>query len=482
MSLGYAEKLSFRADVGKVGMPELFDSDIDLQSKVEKLAELIRESRHMVVFTGAGISTSCGIPDFRGPKGIWTLQHEGRPMPKAETPFHQARPSLTHMALVELVRAKLLKFIISQNIDGLHLRSGVPRAQLAELHGNCFMEKCPSCRKEYLRDTEVETIGLKETGRRCVLANCGGKLIDTIVDWEDALPSTELYLAEKHSKEADLVLCLGTSLQITPACNLPLKALRSGGKLVIVNLQGTPKDKKATLLIHGRVDEVMAGVMKHLQRRIPPFVRIDRMIVSCSFSWTRRKSVRWLLRIASVQGQREPLHFLKCVEVMYPHRPDMKQGLLHEQPYVVRRETMKLKALDVLLKLHLGEGCMCSTVEIEHALNFEIIACKTPEINLETAMETLRVQAADDETCGRVAILETRDLPTSRGSAVEYAIVTSIFTHALAIKRERLDEHFSESKRGLENSIDFKEATCGNICRKNGAISQAYYRCNFIDQ
>ncbi|KHN31669.1 NAD-dependent deacetylase sirtuin-6 [Glycine soja] len=141
------------------------------------------------------------------------------------------------MALVELEKAGILKFVISQNVDGLHLRSGIPREKLAELHGNSFMETCPSCGEEYFRDFEVETIGLKETSRRCSVAKCGTRLKDTVLDWEDALPTKEMNPAEKHCKQADIVLCLGTSLQITPACNLPLKALRGGGKVVIVNLQ-----------------------------------------------------------------------------------------------------------------------------------------------------------------------------------------------------------------------------------------------------
>ncbi|MCO5577464.1 hypothetical protein L7F22_031296 [Adiantum nelumboides] len=210
MALGYAEKLSYREDIGKVGMPELFDSRDDLQSKVKELAKIIQESHHLVAFTGAGISTSCGIPDFRGPKGVWTLQHEGKPLPKSDLPFHQARPGITHMALVELHRRGILKFVISQNIDGLHLKSGIPRSCLAELHGSSFREVCSSCEKEYVRDFEVETIGLKETGRRCSVAGCGGKLKDTVLDWEDALPPEELVPAEKHCKEADVVLCLGT--------------------------------------------------------------------------------------------------------------------------------------------------------------------------------------------------------------------------------------------------------------------------------
>eukprot|EP01018_Ginkgo_biloba_P023113 Gb_02893 [translate_table: standard] len=337
MSLGYAEKLSYREDLGNVGMSELFDPPNLLQSKIEELAKLIGESKHLVAFTGAGISTSCGIPDFRGPTGIWTLQREGKPLPKAEMPFHRAMPGLTHMALAELEKAGILKFIISQNIDGLHLRSGIPREKLAELHGNSFREICSSCGKEYVRDFEVETIGLKETGRRCSDQNCGGKLKDTVLDWEDALPPKEMNPAEKHCKMADVIVCLGTSLQITPACNLPLKSVRAGGKLVIVNLQPTPKDKKAALLIHGQVDKVIAGVMQFLNHKIPPYVRVDLVQVSLSYPSKKKRSVKWKLRISSVHGNKAPLPFLQSVEVCFPDRPDLKAALLNKQPFSLMR-------------------------------------------------------------------------------------------------------------------------------------------------
>lgn len=137
------------------------------------------------------------------------------------------------------------------------------------------MEICPSCGVEYFRDFEVESVGLRETSRRCSNAVCGAKLKDTVLDWEDALPRKEMSPAERHCKMADIVLCLGTSLQITPACNLPLKCLRAGGKIVIVNLQKTPKDKKASMVIRGLVDKIIAGVMDILNLWIPPFVRID---------------------------------------------------------------------------------------------------------------------------------------------------------------------------------------------------------------
>ena len=227
MSLGYAEKLSYREDLGgQLGAPECFDSPEEVERKVEKLAELVRNANKIVAFTGAGISTSCGIPDFRGPSGIWTLQRAGKPLPRPKVSFAVARPSYTHAALINLMNAGKLTYIVSQNVDGLHLRSGCPREKIAELHGNCFSERCIKCNTEYIRDFEVETVGFKPTGRKCSIKGCGGKFHDHVLDWEDALPEDELEASERHSKEADLAICLGTSLQITPACNLPIKAIR----------------------------------------------------------------------------------------------------------------------------------------------------------------------------------------------------------------------------------------------------------------
>jgi mono-ADP-ribosyltransferase sirtuin 6 len=117
------------------------------------------------------------------------------------------------MALVQLQRAGILKFIISQNIDGLHLRSGIPRSQLAELHGNCFRETCSSCGKEYFRDFEVETLGCKPTGRRCSDPECGAKLIDTIVDWEVIFSSQKLSVKHQHHQMFDSTWFLYNTLK-----------------------------------------------------------------------------------------------------------------------------------------------------------------------------------------------------------------------------------------------------------------------------
>uniref|UniRef100_A0A3P9L7L3 protein acetyllysine N-acetyltransferase n=1 Tax=Oryzias latipes TaxID=8090 RepID=A0A3P9L7L3_ORYLA len=254
MSVNYAAGLSPYADKGVCGLPEKFDSPEELKEKVQTLAELVKESQYLVVHTGAGISTSAGIPDFRGPKGVWTLEEKGE-SPHFDTTFEDARPSLTHMALLGLERAGYLKYLISQNVDGLHVRSGFPR--------------------QYVRDKVIGVMGLKPTGRFCSvvrsrgLRGCRGKLISTILDWEDALPDRDLNRADDASRKADLALTLGTSMQIKPSGDLPLLTKRKGGRIAIVNLQPTKHDKQAHLRIHGYVDEVMKQLMEQLGLDIP---------------------------------------------------------------------------------------------------------------------------------------------------------------------------------------------------------------------
>uniref|UniRef100_A0A8D2FE34 protein acetyllysine N-acetyltransferase n=1 Tax=Theropithecus gelada TaxID=9565 RepID=A0A8D2FE34_THEGE len=247
MSVNYAAGLSPYADKGKCGLPEIFDPPEELERKVWELARLVWQSSNVVFHTGAGISTASGIPDFRGPHGVWTMEERGL-APKFDTTFESARPTQTHMALVQLERVGLLRFLVSQNVDGLHVRSGFPRDKLAELHGNMFVEECAKCKTQYVRDTVVGTMGLKATGRLCTVAKARGL---------------------RACRNADLSITLGTSLQIRPSGNLPLATKRRGGRLVIINLQPTKHDRHADLRIHGYVDEVMTRLMKHLGLEIP---------------------------------------------------------------------------------------------------------------------------------------------------------------------------------------------------------------------
>ncbi|XP_055326948.1 NAD-dependent protein deacetylase Sirt6 isoform X2 [Sitodiplosis mosellana] len=275
MSCDYANGLSEYSNKGVLGIAEVFDDEKTVDEKCATLAQMILAAKHVVVHTGAGISTSSGIPDFRGPKGVWTLEKEGK-APQVNVSFSEAIPTKCHMALKALLDSGHIKYIISQNIDGLHLRSGVSRKHLAELHGNMFIENCDKCRRQYVRATPAPTVGQKRTGGLCkggkgTRACRGGYLIDNILDWEHDLPDKDLDMALSHSCLADLNITLGTTLQINPAGTLPLKSKKFGGKVVICNLQPTKYDKKADLVISTYVDTVMEKVLKRLGVELPEY-------------------------------------------------------------------------------------------------------------------------------------------------------------------------------------------------------------------
>ncbi|GFS07429.1 NAD-dependent protein deacetylase sirtuin-6-like [Elysia marginata] len=274
MSVNYASGLSPYDNKGKCGLPETFDDPQTLKEKVKSLTEIVQNSKHIVVHTGAGISTSAGIPDFRGPKGVWTLEEKGE-TPQNEITFESAQPTVTHLALVALERKGIVKYVVSQNIDGLHLRSGFPRNRLSELHGNMFVEECNKCGHQYIREKCVPTMAKNLTGGSCVLnksrGTCRGKLIDTILDWEDALPEYDLDTADSEARKSDLSICLGTSLQIVPSGNIPLLTKKNQGQVVIVNLQPTKHDKKANLRISAYVDKVMEALCENLGVSIPKY-------------------------------------------------------------------------------------------------------------------------------------------------------------------------------------------------------------------
>ena len=285
MSANYASGLSPCDSKGVCGLPEIFDEPSDVDEKVKLLAKWIKESSHTVLVVGAGLSTSAGIPDFRGPKGIWTLEKleektssrkkklktdevtikqeevneekEEKPKVSLET----AKPTLSHLVIKALVDAKYVHYIISQNIDGLFLKTGIQRKHLAEVHGNFYLDECNLCFSRFIRNTPSTTMALKVSDVPCprVERPCRGFLRDTVLDWEHELPVCELEPSEKHVKKSDLVICLGTTLQINPIGSLPFVGKKGPGvsrKVVIVNLQKTRFDKKADLIIHEYLDKV----------------------------------------------------------------------------------------------------------------------------------------------------------------------------------------------------------------------------------
>lgn len=236
---------------------------------------------------------SCVSSTHSGPKGVWTLERKGE-RPTTDISFAAAAPTKTHMALKALVAAGHVAYIISQNIDGLHLKSGLARRHIAELHGNMFVETCSKCRRLFVRSTPVPTVGRKATGAHCAgsamrRACRSGALHDTILDWEHDLPDSDLELASAHSALADVNICLGSTLQINPSGQLALRNRKYGGKVVICNLQPTKLDAKADLRISGYVDEVMERVMKRLGVEIPEYTGDDdrtKVATAMDLDWT----------------------------------------------------------------------------------------------------------------------------------------------------------------------------------------------------
>lgn len=228
-----------------------------------------------MIYTGAGVSTSAGIPDFRGPKGVWTLEKKGE-KPKINVSWDEAHPTKTHMAINHLTKLNKCQFVVSQNIDGLHLRSGLDRQHLAELHGNMFVDECTVCKRMFVRHQASSTVGRKISNNSCLNTNgrrpCRGKLRDFVLDWEDELPEDDLSLSHSHSMLSELSIVIGSTLQIIPAGNMPIYCKkRPEGKLVIINLQPTKHDKKADLIIHAFADKVFQLLFEKCEWKIPEY-------------------------------------------------------------------------------------------------------------------------------------------------------------------------------------------------------------------
>ncbi len=226
----------------------------DLKQRIETLARWMFEAKHLVVFTGAGISTESGLPDFRGPDGLWTRQAKGLPAPKFD--WSQAKPNPGHLAIVELQNLGKLAFLITQNVDNLHPASGIRPELLAELHGNVFKLRCRSCGFKCDAFPDLK-----------ICPECGGELASSVVNFGDPLPLQELQLAEEHSRKADLFIVVGSSLVVYPAAEMPEIAARSGAKLVIINQGDVPAEfeRRCHLRFRERIGEVLPPAVARLK-------------------------------------------------------------------------------------------------------------------------------------------------------------------------------------------------------------------------
>lgn len=306
---------------------EFHDSCPTIRNKAARVAGLIKKSRYCVVFTGAGISTSAGIGDYRGKGGKWTQMDQAattsklaeslvEPTPDREgggkgeehndgqggVNYESLRPTYAHEAIAKLVEVGLVKHVISQNCDGLHRLSAVPEDKLSELHGNVFVEVCEKCGRKYYRPfyvlddqaseyyEELEDNGTTDlvkprhalrcglcglshrTGRRCEEVSCKGSLKDSIINFRDNLDEVTLGTATEHAQRMDLCVSLGSTMRVTPACELVEMGIEPV-RLVIVNRQKTRLDELCLKKhggeqlgerVYGDCDVLLEEVMGHL--------------------------------------------------------------------------------------------------------------------------------------------------------------------------------------------------------------------------
>jgi NAD-dependent deacetylase len=244
-------------------------------SSTKQLAELLDEAARAVVFTGAGISTESGVPDFRSPGGVWSKM---RPIYYQEFVASEekrreawqrvfsgtmgwtgAKPNGGHFAVARLVAQGKVSSVITQNVDNLHQESGVPAEQVIELHGNASYATCLDCGLRH----ELEVLKQTFLGRDeiPVCRDCSGLVKTATISFGQAMPQDKMERAERETLACDLFIVLGSSLVVFPAAGFPLLAKENGAKLVIINREETEQDRYADLVIHDSIGKVMSAVI-----------------------------------------------------------------------------------------------------------------------------------------------------------------------------------------------------------------------------
>ncbi|KAK1940230.1 transcriptional regulator, Sir2 family domain containing protein [Babesia divergens] len=324
-ALSYATQLKRNDNKGPCGTVQLFDTPAEVARKFQKLYALLCYSKRAVVHTGAGVSTAAGIPDFRGPSGVWTvmsLQDAAKKRRKmtdgdctvksandmcveygrckmAAVEFSQAMPSVTHLAVLTLLRAGHISSVITQNIDGLHAISGMRHSECAEVHGNVLVERCISCARRFLRPYVSPTISFKPTGNHCGTFPPSGILTDVVLDWFDSYEDHFEKRAVSYSQEADFHLTLGSSLHVEPACHYASSEhyRQEEAPLVIVNYQKTRLDAEADVVIHCDVNLICKRLLNRFRLPIPVFIRHFYMV---GLHYNQRSTNKVLLRLPCV--------------------------------------------------------------------------------------------------------------------------------------------------------------------------------------
>lgn len=248
----------------------------DLDIAIDRLRRLIDGTSRIVPFTGAGISTECGIPDFRSPGGLWT---KNKPIPfydymanaearseawrrrfAIEETFAAAKPGRGHLALASLYRAGKAKAVVTQNIDNLHQLSGIAPQDVVELHGNTSYALCLDCAKRYeLADIRP----VFEASGDAPDCSCGGFIKTATVSFGQAMPADAMQRAQRLASDCDLLLVVGSSLVVWPAAGIPLLAKRSGAALAIVNREPTELDEFADLVVRNDIGDALGPFISH---------------------------------------------------------------------------------------------------------------------------------------------------------------------------------------------------------------------------
>lgn len=240
------------------------------------LKELIERSQRAVVFTGAGISTESGIPDFRSPGGLWTKMapidfrdfmgseemriEAWRRKFAMDGSFAAAEPNKGHMAVAKLVDIGKVSHVITQNVDNLHQNSGVPAEKVIELHGNSTYAHCLNCGARYELDevrTHYEAEGVPPDCKFC-----GGIIKSATISFGQAMPEKEMERATEATLDCDLFLAIGSSLQVYPAAGFPIMAKKNGSRLVILNREETELDPIADLVLHDEIGPTLAPIVQ----------------------------------------------------------------------------------------------------------------------------------------------------------------------------------------------------------------------------
>ena len=250
----------------------------------KQAAEWILQSQRLVVFTGAGLSTESGIPDFRSPGGVWSRYNPAdfdfqnflaseasrekywQMATEMYASIREARPNPAHLAIYELDRLGKLEVVITQNIDGLHEKAGHGADKIIELHGTALHVSCLNCGKRYNRDEIQERI--KQGIKAPACDDCRGPLKPATISFGQAMPERETREAYRRFAASDLFIVIGSSLVVQPAASLPLAAKRGGARLVIINRDPTPYDDLADLVLHGQAGQILPAILERVKEGI----------------------------------------------------------------------------------------------------------------------------------------------------------------------------------------------------------------------